>query len=143
LLLFAFGLGFLAKYFENIHHHRICFINYIYTWYNNVYTTLHTSMHAFIKVWTQTSWKCTKVFTTKPLQGFDKINRRFNFIIFSMKLFKKFKILNIFSFSKFIQMLQMKIWFWSLFNNLFMKIIIIYNYAIWRVQKKLKITCYE
>jgi hypothetical protein len=29
----------------------------------------------------------------------------------------------------------MKTWFWSFFNNLFMKKIIIYNYTIWRVQK--------
>jgi hypothetical protein len=39
----------------------------------------------------KTSWTCTKVFTTKPLHDFDKIKIKFNFIIFEMNLFKKFK----------------------------------------------------
>ncbi len=127
---------FLTKYFEDIHHHHICFMNYIYTWYNNVYTHyINQCMHSS-RFEPKTSWRCTKVFTTKPLQEIDNIHIRFSFIIFNMKLFKKFKLQHNFSFSKFIQMLQMKTWFWSLFNNLFMKIIIIYNYEIWRVQKK-------
>jgi hypothetical protein len=36
-----------------------------------------------------TSWRCTKVFTTKPLQDFDKILKKS--LNFDIKLFKKFK----------------------------------------------------
>ncbi len=38
------------------------------------------------------SWRCKKVFITKPLQVFDKEKKRFNFIIFDLKLFLKFKL---------------------------------------------------
>jgi len=69
----------------------------------------------------------------KSLLNFFK---KFNFITFDIKLFKNFKLQHAFSFSKFIQMLQMKTWSWNLFNNLFMKLNIIYDYAIWRIQKK-------
>jgi hypothetical protein len=31
------------------------------------------------------SWRSTKAFNTKPLQNFDEIKRKFNFIIFNMK----------------------------------------------------------
>jgi len=51
------------------------------------------------------SWKHTKVLTTKPLQHFMKKNEKKKFIMFVMKLFKKFKLQHIFSFAKCIQML--------------------------------------
>jgi hypothetical protein len=48
------------------------------------------------------------VLTTKPLQNFISKEEKFNFIVFGMKLFKKFKLYHMFSFSKFIQMQQKK-----------------------------------
>ncbi len=138
-LIIIIFLDFLNKIFwrYSLHHHT-CFVYHIYTWYINVYTHyVHWCTHS-LRVQPQTSCKCTKVFTTKPLQFFDKIKRKFNFVIFDMKLFLKFKLKHTFSFSKFIQMLQMKTWSWNLFNNLSMKIIIVYNYAIKRIKKNLK-----
>jgi len=38
----------------------------------------------------KTSWKHTKVLTTKPFQNFMNKDEKFNFIMFSMKLFRKF-----------------------------------------------------
>jgi hypothetical protein len=48
-------------------------------------------MHTFIKVWTQDFMAMHKVFTTKPLQDFDEMKRRLNFIICDMKLLKIFE----------------------------------------------------
>jgi hypothetical protein len=134
LLLFMFCLEFFNKIFW-----RYSPLSYMFRkpyFYLIHQCILHIFMHAFIKVWTQFSWRCTKVFTTKPIQDLDKIERKCKFITFDIKLFKKFKLQHMFCFSNFIQMLQMKTWSQSLFNNIFMKIIIIYNYTIWRLQKR-------
>jgi hypothetical protein len=131
-----FGSDFLDKIFWKYSPSSYMFCKpYLYMIHQCIYT-LYIFMHAFIKVWTQFSWGRTKVFTTKPLWNFDKIEIKCRFIIFDIKLFKKFKLQHMFCFRKFIQMLQMKTWSWSLFNNLFTKIVIIYNYKIWRVQKR-------
>jgi len=66
-------------------------------------------------------------FNHQTIQSFISKEEKFKFIMFGMKLFKKFKLYHMFFFSKFIQMLQKKTWSWSLFNNVFKKIIIIYK----------------
>ncbi len=66
-------------------------IPYLYMIHQCIYT-LHTLMHALSRFELKTTWRCTKVFTTKPLQNFDKIKRKFNFIIFNIKIFLKFKL---------------------------------------------------
>jgi hypothetical protein len=51
-------------------------------------------MHAFIKIWTQDSWKHVKALTIKPFQYFINTKKKFKFITFSMELFKNITTTN-------------------------------------------------
>jgi hypothetical protein len=64
-------------------------ISYLYMIYHHI-MYINEYIHQGLNP--KTSWRCIKVFTTKPLQVFDKIKTKFNFIIFNMKLFLKFKL---------------------------------------------------
>jgi hypothetical protein len=142
-------LIFKTKYFEDIHYTIIhvsytIFIHDVYIVYTSMdIHIMYINVHIHEGLNPKFHGSVLRSSPSNHFKSFDKIKRKLNFIIFNMKLLKKFELKHTFSFSKFIQMLQMKTRSLNLFNNLFMKIIIIYDYVIRRVKKKLKITCYE
>jgi hypothetical protein len=100
------------------------FVYYICTWWSMyIYATfINASIHQGLN-----PWKCITILITKSLQNFNKIKKKFYCIMFTMNFFKKFTFEHMFSFSKFIQMLQMKTWYWGSFNNVLINFIIIHK----------------
>jgi len=76
----------------------------------------------------------------KPFKIFNKIKKKTQIYYLWHETILKIQTLTWNFFSK---LIQMKTLSWNLFNNLFTKIIISYNYAIWRVQFFFEIPCCE
>jgi len=104
-------------------------IPYAYMIHQCIYT-LHTLMHAFIKVWTQNFMEMHQGPTLNNFKTLIKWKKKT--LLFSTWNYLRNSNFNIhfLSFSKLIQMLQMKTWLWSLFNNLFMKIFASHCYTL-------------
>jgi len=73
------------------HDVHVCVFNMMYMFVNYICTKCIKAYNPS-NIEPKTSWKHTKILTTKPFQHFINKYKKFNFIMFGMKLFRKFKL---------------------------------------------------